>query len=205
MFRWTRVSQYLHFWLTIPLRTDQIVKTSTLCSNSTAHCLEFKNNLRGNGPSARSQFSFTDYHLPLMSHLPLCKTNTLLTIMRVNCQCTDTRALLVLQKTASTGSVSLQTQTRAPLVLQHRRDSCRHPCAHTRAHANSTQHSVVTPHMSQISNKTTVAQHSQALRVSLLQIDLLKIGLLCLAGNKLLLCSATHIQLLCGSDAAPTL
>lgn len=145
VFRWKRVIQYLHYWWTIPLSTDQIIKTSTLCSNSTAHCLasyEHKNSLRGNGPSARSQFSFTDYHLPLLSHLPLCKTNTRLTMTRVNCQCTDTHALLVLQKKEDVWlllALSLQTQTRAPLVLQHRRDSCHRPCSHTCRKQHSTQ------------------------------------------------------------------
>ncbi len=170
VFRWKRVIQYLHYWWTIPLRTDQIVKTSTLCSNSTAHRLassECKNSLRGNGPLARSQFSFTDYHLPLMSHLPKTKqTHALLwREWTVNVQTLMHCLYYRRKKTFGYYQLCLYKHKLVHLLYYSTDGTLATVPVHTHA-ANSSQHSVVTSHMSQISNKTTVAQHSKALSVS---------------------------------------
>lgn len=140
---------------------------------------------------------------PLMSHLPLCKTNTLLTMTRVNCPCTDTQALLVLQQREDVWlPPALSPYKHALLHLSYYSTDGTLASTHT----HSTQHSVVTPHMSQIRNKTTVAQDSQALRVSLIQTDLFKIGLLCLAeGTKYSSVVPLTPSCCTGSDSAHTL
>lgn len=130
------------FWVNSPFKNSSNSEDTNILFHSITRRLVMNARTASVGtaplPEANSHSQTTTPHAPLAlmqnKHTPYNDVSELSMYRHSSTACftTERRCL------TSTSSVSLQAHTRAPLILQHRRDSCHRPSVHTHTHTNST-------------------------------------------------------------------